>query len=298
MILVDDTTRVLVQGITGREATFHARRCIDYGTKVVAGVTPGKGGTMWEDSVPVFESVEQARAATGATTSLIFVPAPYATDAIIEAADAGISLIVCITDLIPTLDEVTWHRYLQGMDVTVVGPNCPGLISPAARCKVGIMPGAIHMAGNVGVISRSGTLTYEVVEQLTSMGIGQSTCIGIGGDPLPGTDFVRALRLFEADPDTSAVVMVGEIGGSMEQDAAAFIGKMTKPVVAFIAGTSAPAGRRMGHAGAIISGQETTANHKTAALRSAGAFVVENPAEIGATTLRVLDERGLRQTSH
>ena len=294
MILVDEKTRVLVQGITGREATFHTLRCIEFGTRVVAGVTPGKGGTRWEDKVPVFESVEQAKSETGATTSLIFVPAQYASDAIIEAADAGISLIVCITELIPTLDEVTWHRYIQGMDVIVVGPNCPGLISPPAQCKVGIMPGAIHLPGNVGVISRSGTLTYEVVGQLTSEGIGQSTCIGIGGDPLPGTDFVRGLRLFEADPETIAVVMVGEIGGSMEQAAADYIPTMSKPVVAFVAGASAPPGRRMGHAGAIISGEASTAMRKKTALQAAGAFVVDNPAEIGAMTRRVLDERGLR----
>jgi succinyl-CoA synthetase alpha subunit len=294
MILVDEKTRVLVQGITGREATFHTHRCIEYGTSVVAGVTPGKGGSTWEDKVPVFESVEQAKRETGANASLIFVPAQYASDAIIEAADAGIPLIVCITELIPTLDEVTWHRYIQGMDVIVVGPNCPGLISPPAHCKVGIMPGSIHLPGNVGVISRSGTLTYEVVGQLTSEGIGQSTCVGIGGDPLPGTDFVRALRLFEADADTSAVVLVGEIGGSMEQAAADYIRTMSKPVVAFVAGASAPPGRRMGHAGAIISGQASTAMHKKTALKSAGAFVVDNPAEIGATTRRVLEERGVR----
>jgi succinyl-CoA synthetase alpha subunit len=294
MILVDEKTRVLVQGITGREATFHTHRCIEYGTSVVAGVTPGKGGSTWEDKVPVFEGVEQAKRETGANASLIFVPAQYASDAIIEAADAGIPLIVCITELIPTLDEVTWHRYIQGMDVIVVGPNCPGLISPPAHCKVGIMPGSIHLPGNVGVISRSGTLTYEVVGQLTSEGIGQSTCVGIGGDPLPGTDFVRALRLFEADADTSAVVLVGEIGGSMEQAAADYIRTMSKPVVAFVAGASAPPGRRMGHAGAIISGQASTAMHKKTALKSAGAFVVDNPAEIGATTRRVLEERGVR----
>jgi len=294
MILVDEKTRVLVQGITGKEATFHSQRCIEYGTCVVAGVTPGKGGSTWEDKLPVFESVEQAKRETGANASLIFVPAQYASDAIIEAADAGIPLIVCITELIPTLDEVTWHRYIQGMDVIVVGPNCPGLISPPAHCKVGIMPGSIHLPGNVGVISRSGTLTYEVVGQLTSEGIGQSTCVGIGGDPLPGTDFVRALRLFEADTDTSAVVMVGEIGGSIEQAAADYIQTMSKPVVAFVAGASAPPGRRMGHAGAIISGQASTAMHKKTALKSAGAFVVDNPAEIGATTRRVLEERGVR----
>lgn len=294
MILVNEQTRLLVQGITGKEATFHTHRCVEYGTRVVAGVTPGKGGSLWEDTVPVFDSVEQARGETDANASLIFVPAPYASDAIMEAADAGLPLIVCITELIPLLDEVTWHRYLRGKGVTVVGPNCPGLISPAAHCKVGIMPGSIHIPGHVGVISRSGTLTYEVVNQLTSAGIGQSTCVGIGGDPLPGTDFVQALTLFEADPDTRAVVMVGEIGGSMEQDAARFIQTMSKPVIAFVAGASAPPGRRMGHAGAIVSGAASSAEDKRSALKSAGAFVVDNPAEIGITTRRVLAERGLR----
>ena len=294
MILVNENTRVLVQGITGKEATFHTLRCIEYGTQVVAGVTPGKGGSTWEDALPVFESVEQAANETGATASIIFVPAQYASDAIIEAADAGIGLIICITEFIPTLDEVTWHRYIQGLDVVVVGPNCPGLISPPARCKVGIMPAAVHTPGNVGVVSRSGTLTYEAVGQLTSEGIGQSTCVGIGGDPLPGTDFVRVLRLFEADPDTHAVVMVGEIGGSMEQDAAEFIRTMSKPVVAFVAGASAPSGRRMGHAGAIISGQSSTALHKKDCLRDSGAIVVDNPAEIGIAMRKVLEERGLR----
>jgi len=294
MILVDEKTRVLVQGITGKEATFHTLRCIEYGTQVVAGVTPGKGGSTWEERLPVFESVEQAKNATGANASIIFVPAQYASDAIIEAADAGIALIVCITELIPTLDEVTWHRYIQGLNVVVVGPNCPGLISPPARCKLGIMPASIHTPGNVGVVSRSGTLTYEVVGQLTTEGIGQSTCLGIGGDPLPGTDFVRALGLFEADPCTNAVVLVGEIGGSMEQDAAEFIRTMTKPVITYVAGASAPPGRRMGHAGAIISGRASTAADKKECLQSAGAVVVDNPSEIGIVTRRVLEERGLR----
>lgn len=292
MILVDDKTSVLVQGITGREASFHSRRCIDYGTQIVAGVTPGKGNTMWEDSVPVFDSVERARRETGANTSLIFVPAPYATDAIIEAADAGISLIVCITEFIPARDEMLWHRYLVGKDVRVVGPNCPGIISPPARCKIGIMPGHIHKAGNVGVVSRSGTLTYEVVAQLTALGIGQSTCVGIGGDPLPGTDFVDVLRLFEADPDTRAVAMVGEIGGSMEQAAAGYIqDEMRKPVVSFIAGASAPPGRRMGHAGAIVSGASSTAESKKELLRQAGATVVDSPADIGSAIASALAER-------
>lgn len=294
MILIDEKTRVLVQGITGKEASFHTLRCIEYGTQVVAGVTPGKGGAKWEDRVPVFESVEQACNETDANTSLIFVPAQFASDAIMEAADSGISLIVCITELIPTRDEVIWHRHIRGKDTTVVGPNCPGLISPPARCKVGIMPGATHLPGRVGVASRSGTLTYEVVGQLTAEGIGQSTCVGIGGDPLPGCDFARALRLFEGDDETDAVVMVGEIGGLMEQDAAEVIRTMSKPVVAFVAGASAPPGRRMGHAGAIISGQASTALHKKNALQEAGAIVVDNPAQIGAATREVLEEKGLR----
>lgn len=288
MILIDERTRVLVQGITGNEATFHTLRCIEYGTAVVAGVTPGKGGSAWEDRIPVFESVEQARNETGANASIIFVPAQYASDAIIEAADAGLSLIVCITEFIPALDEITWHRYIEGTDVVVIGPNCPGIISPPARCKIGIMPAAIHSPGNVGVVSRSGTLTYEVVSQLTSLGIGQSTCIGIGGDPLPGTNFVNVLRLFEADADTRAVVLVGEIGGSMEQEAAAYIRTMSKPVIAFVAGASAPPGRRMGHAGAIITGRAGTAQEKMLALESAGAVVVENPAEIGTAARDLL----------
>jgi len=289
MILVDRNTSVLVQGITGREASFHSRRCIDYGTSIVAGVTPGRGGTKWEDSVPVFDSVERARRETGANTSLIFVPAPYATDAIIEAADAGISLIVCITEFIPARDEVLWHRYLEGSNVRVVGPNCPGLISPPARCKIGIMPGHIHQPGRVGVVSRSGTLTYEVVAQLTALKIGQSTCVGIGGDPLPGTDFVDVLGQFEADEETDAVVLVGEIGGSMEQAAADYIrNKMSKPVVAFIAGASAPPGRRMGHAGAIVSGASSTAESKKSLLREAGATVVDSPADIGSAIAAAL----------
>ncbi len=294
MVLVGHETRVVVQGITGREATFHTRRCIEYGTQVVAGVTPGKGGTKWEGTLPVFNSVEQAVSSTGAAVSLIFVPARYASDAIMEAADAGIQVIVCITEQIPVLDEVTWHHYLKGRDNIVIGPNCPGIISPPARCKVGIMPGNIHSPGRIGVISRSGTLTYEVVAQLSEQGMGQSTCIGIGGDPLPGLDFVRALRLFEEDADTDAVVLVGEIGGRMEQDAADYIrSSVTKPVVSFVAGACAPPGRRMGHAGAIVGGAMSTAEAKRCALHDAGVTIVDNPADIGATLRRVLIERGL-----
>ena len=289
MILVDENTRVLVQGITGREASFHARRCIEYGTQVVAGVTPGKGTTVWEDTVPVFNSVEEARRETDANASLLFVPAAHAKDAIIEAAEAGLPLVVCITELIPTWDEIIVHRYLETSGARLVGPNCPGVISPPARCKMGIMPGSVHTAGEVGVVSRSGTLTYEVVAQLSAQGLGQSTCVGIGGDPLPGSDFVDIITLFEADPGTRAIVMVGEIGGSMEQDAANYIRQhMSKPVVAFVAGASAPPDRRMGHAGAIVSGASSSADSKKTLLREAGATVVDSPADIGATLAAML----------
>ncbi len=281
MILVDRHTKVVVQGITGREATFHTQRCIEYGTSVVAGVTPGKGGTMWGDAVPVYNSVEQAVTATAANTSLIFVPAAFASDAIMEAADAGIATVVCITEHIPALDEVKWHQHLRGRTTRVIGPNCPGVLSPLARCKVGIMPGSIASPGNVGVVSRSGTLTYEVVNQLTAHGMGQSTCVGLGGDPLPGTTFVDVLRLFQDDADTSAIVMIGEIGGTYEQEAAEYIrDHVTKPVVAFVAGASAPPGRRMGHAGAIITGRASRADEKQRALAAAGVSVVGNLGEL------------------
>jgi len=286
-ILVDKETRLLVQGITGGEGSFHARRCIKYGTKVVAGVTPGKGGTDL-DGVPVFNTVYQAVVETGANTSIIFVPAPFAADAILEAAEAGLSLIVCITEGIPTLDMVTVSRHLKQNEIRLIGPNCPGLISPG-KCKVGIMSGDIFLEGNVGVVSRSGTLTYEAVSQLTELGIGQSTCVGLGGDPIIGTGFVDVLPLFEKDPETKAVVLIGEIGGDQEQRAAEFIKKnMTKPVIAFVAGSSAPSGRRMGHAGAIIMGSSGRAQEKIAALRKAGATIAATPAEIGSTTRRVL----------
>ena len=289
MILVDNDTRVLVQGITGREASFHTRKCIEYGTTVVAGVTPGKGGTRWEEEVPVFNSVEQAREETGANTSLIFVPAAFAFDAIIEAADAGISLVACITEHIPALDELKLHHYLRSTNTTLIGPNCPGVISPPAKCKIGIMPGYIHKPGNVGVVSRSGTLTYEAVAQLTEQGLGQSTCVGLGGDPLPGSSFVDILQLFQEDPETEAVVLIGEIGGTGEQEAAEFIRKqMTKPVIAYIAGISAPPGRRMGHAGAIISGNASKASNKMESLAAAGATVVDNFARIGLAAKEVL----------
>jgi succinyl-CoA synthetase alpha subunit len=292
-VLVNSETRVLVQGITGKEGSFQTQRCIEYGTKVVAGVTPGRGGETTEHGVPVFNTVAQAVRETGADCSLIFVPPPFAADAILEAADARIPLAVCITEGIPTRDMVTVKRALAGGGTRLIGPNCPGLIT-AGECRVGIMPGNVFSMGSVGVVSRSGTLVYEAVDQLTRRGIGQSTCIGVGGDPIIGTTQREALELFNADPDTAAVVLIGEIGGSAEQDAAAYIRKhMRKPVVAFIAGATAPPGRRMGHAGAIISGNTGTAAAKQQALREAGATVTESPAEIGATTERVLREHGL-----
>jgi succinyl-CoA synthetase alpha subunit len=288
-ILIDKKTRLLVQGITGGEGSFHTQRCIEYGTKVVAGVTPGKGGSE-ALGVPVFNTVAAAVEKTGANASLIFVPAAFAADAILEATDAGIPLVVCITEGIPILDMVMVHNYLKGKQTRLIGPNCPGLISPG-KCKAGLMAGEIHLPGNVGVVSRSGTLTYETVAQLTGLGIGQSTCVGIGGDPLPGSTFVDILELFQKDKDTKAVVLIGEIGGTAEQDAARFVkGKMTKPVVAFVAGATAPPGRRMGHAGAIISGNSGRAQDKIAALAAAGATIAKSPAEIGLTTQKVLQK--------
>jgi len=286
-ILIDEKTRLLVQGITGGEGSFHTRQCIEYGTRIVAGVTPGKGGSNVL-GVPVFNTVEAAIEKTGANTSIIFVPATFAADAVLEAADAGIPLVVCITEGIPISDMVVVHNYLKGKQTRLIGPNCPGLISPG-KCKVGIMAGEIHLPGNVGVVSRSGTLTYETVAQLTSLGIGQSTCVGIGGDPMPGSTFVDILELFQQDKDTRAVVLIGEIGGTAEQEAAKFIKeKMTKPMVAFVAGATAPPGRRMGHAGAIISGRSGTARDKMADLDSAGAIIAPTPAEIGATMKKIL----------
>lgn len=287
-ILVDKGTRLLVQGITGGEGSFHTQRCIEYGTKVVAGVTPGKGGNQIL-GVPVYNNVERAVAETEANASIIFVPPAFAADAIMEATDAGIPLIVCITEGIPVMDMVKVHSYLKGKSTRLIGPNCPGVISPG-KCKVGIMVGEIHLPGNVGVVSRSGTLTYDVVAQLTSLGIGQSTCVGIGGDALPGSTFVDILKLFNIDNDTKAVVLVGEIGGTFEQEAAEFIkGEMTKPVVAFVAGSTAPPGKRMGHAGAIITGVAGRASEKIKALSAVGAMIAPNPAEIGLTTKKVLD---------
>jgi len=289
-ILVDKDTRLLVQGITGGEGSFHTRRCVQYGTNVVAGVTPGKGGTDL-DGIPLFNTVERAVDGTGANTSIIFVPAPFAADAILEAADAGIKLIVCITEGIPTLDMVMVNNYLKQKGTLLIGPNCPGVLS-AGKCKVGIMSGDIFLEGNVGVVSRSGTLTYEAVSQLTELSIGQSTCIGLGGDPIIGTVFVDALELFEQDPQTEAVVLIGEIGGNQEQRSADFIrGNMSKPVIAFVAGSSAPPGRRMGHAGAIITGSSGRAQEKIAALTDVGATIAISPAEIGITTQKVLASR-------
>jgi succinyl-CoA synthetase alpha subunit len=295
-ILVGKHTRLVVQGITGGEGTFHTKQMMEYGTKVVAGVTPGKGGTTYGGTevdpfprqVPVFNTVAGAVKATRANTSVIFVPAAFAGDAIVEAADAGVGLIVCITEGIPTRDMLTAYDFVTRRGVRLIGPNCPGIISPGLA-KVGIMPGFIHKKGNVGVISRSGTLTYEAVWQLTELGIGQSTCIGIGGDPVIGTRFLDALELFNKDPGTAGVVLIGEIGGTAEEEAAAYVRKsMKKPVVGFIAGRTAPPGRRMGHAGAIISGGKGTADEKMAAMKKAGIYVVESPALIGETMARAL----------
>ncbi len=292
-ILVNKKSRVVVQGITGGEGTFHTRQMIEYGTKVVAGVTPGKGGTIHE-GVPVFNTVKDAVAETKANVSLIFVPASFAADAIVEAADAGVQLIVCISEGIPTKDMLYVYNYVQRKGVQLIGPNCPGIISPGL-CKVGIMPGDIHKKGHVGVVSRSGTLTYEAVKQLTDLNIGQSTCIGIGGDPIIGTRFIDAIKLFNEDTETDAIVMIGEIGGTAEEEAAAFVKKhVKKPVIGFIAGRTAPPGRRMGHAGAIISGGKGTAIEKMIAMKKAGIHVVESPAQIGITVAKALglEEQG------
>jgi succinyl-CoA synthetase alpha subunit len=279
-VLVDQNTRVLFQGFTGREASFHAQASIDYGTKVVGGVTPGKGGLM-HLGLPVFNTVADAVQQTGANASVIFVPPPYAADAIMEAVDAGVPLVVCITEGIPTEDMVQAREFMKGSATRLIGPNCPGIISPG-KCKIGIMPASIHKQGNVGVVSRSGTLTYEAVGQLTKLGIGQSTCIGIGGDPIIGTTFLDAIQLFNEDSDTHAIVMIGEIGGSAEETAAEYIkGHVKKPVVGFIAGQTAPPGRRMGHAGAIISGGSGKAEDKMKAMKEAGITVCASPAEIG-----------------
>ena len=290
-VLVDEKTRVLIQGL-GKQGQFHAERMLEYGTQVVAGVKPRSAGTQIL-GIPMFNTCEAAVDATGADASVIFVPAAFAADAILEAADAGLRLVICITEGIPVLDMVKVHRALDGCDTRLIGPNCPGVISPG-KAKLGIMPASIHKPGSVGVLSRSGTLTYEAVDQLTRLDLGQSTCIGLGGDPLPGTSFVEALELLQDDPDTEGVVMIGEIGGSAEEDAAAFIeaGGFTKTVAAFIAGRTAPPGKRMGHAGAIISGGKGTAEAKVSALEAAGVQVAASPAQIGSTMLAALRARG------
>jgi succinyl-CoA synthetase alpha subunit len=282
-ILVNKDTSVVVQGLTGGAGSFHAKQCIEYGTKIVAGVTPGRGGEKWEGKVPVFDTVREAVTATGADCSLIFVPPPGAADAILEAVDAAVKLATCITEGIPTMDMIKVRRYLEGKPTRLIGPNCPGIITPG-EAKIGIMPGHVHRPGPIGVVSRSGTLTYEAVGQLTALGIGQSTCIGIGGDPVGGMDFVDILAEYNADPKTEGVIMIGEIGGNAEERAAAWIkANMKKPVVAFIAGSTAPPGKRMGHAGAIIAGGKGTAKEKIAALQAAGVKVAPTPADMGET---------------
>ena len=289
-ILVGRDTKLLVQGITGREGSFHAMRCREYGANLVAGVTPGRGGQMFDGDVPVYNTMTQAVDETGANASLIFVPPPFAADAIVESVDAGISVIACITEGIPVMDTVRVVRYLKGKDVTLIGPNCPGIITPGEDFKMGIMPGHIHRAGRIGVVSRSGTLTYEAVGQLTDLGIGQSTCVGIGGDPVNGSTFVDILKMFQDDPDTDGVVMIGEIGGTREQEAAEYIGspEFTKPTAALIVGQSAPPGKRMGHAGAIITGTAARADEKIKVLAAAGVSIIPAPGSIGVTVQELM----------
>ncbi|MEK4351776.1 succinate--CoA ligase subunit alpha [Paenibacillus sp. FSL R5-0475] len=307
-ILVDKNTKVITQGITGATGLFHTKGALDYGTQMVGGVTPGKGGTTVnitlengsEVSLPVFDTVAAAKAATGATASVIYVPPAFAADSIMEAVDAELDLVICITEGIPVLDMVKVSRYMEGRSTVLIGPNCPGVITPG-ECKIGIMPGYIHMPGYVGVVSRSGTLTYEAVHQLTTRGIGQSSAVGIGGDPVKGSEFIDILKLFNEDPGTKAVIMIGEIGGTAEEEAAEWIREhMTKPVVGFIGGATAPPGKRMGHAGAIISGGKGTASEKIAILEACGIKVAPTPAEMGSTLVSVLEERGILNafTSH
>lgn len=286
-ILIDKNTKVICQGLTGSQGSFHTEQCKAYGTQMVGGVTPGKGGTL-HLGIPVFNTVKEAKAKTGCTVSMIFVPPPFAADSILEAVDAGLDLVICITEGIPVLDMVKVKKYMEGKHTRLIGPNCPGVITPD-QCKIGIMPGHIHKAGRIGVLSRSGTLTYEAVGQLTALGLGQSTCVGIGGDPVNGTNFIDVLKLFNADKDTDAVIMIGEIGGTAEEEAAEYIKKeFKKPVAVFIAGASAPAGKRMGHAGAIISGGKGTAEAKFAALEAAGCKISRSPADMGTTLKSML----------
>jgi len=287
-VLVDSNTRLLVQGITGKSGSFHAKGCMDYGTNVVAGVTPGRGGEKFEGTVPIYDTVSEARQATGCNATMIFVPPPFAADGIMEAIDAGIELVVAITEGIPVTDMMKVKAYMEGKNVTLIGPNCPGIITPG-QCKIGIMPGYIHNPGTIGIVSRSGTLTYEAVWQVSSLGLGQSTCIGIGGDPIHGMTHKEAAQLFTEDPGTEAFILIGEIGGSEEEEAAAWIKEnCDKPVAAFIAGATAPPGRRMGHAGAIISGGKGTAAAKIEALRDAGITVADTPASMGAALIKAL----------
>ena len=289
-ILVNKETKLLVQGITGREGSFHAARCKDYGTNLVAGVTPGKGGELFQESVPVFNTVEEAVKETGANTSLIFVPPSFAADAIVESVDANISVIACITEGVPVLDTVNVYKYIQENKSVLIGPNCPGVISPGENCKVGIMPANIHIPGKIGVVSRSGTLTYEAVGQLTDLGIGQSSCVGIGGDPIIGSSFVDILKMFDEDKNTDGVVLIGEIGGTKEQEAAEFIRSgFSKPVAGLIVGQSAPPGKRMGHAGAIITGSSAKASEKIKSLASAGVEIISSTSNIGITVKNMLN---------
>ncbi|HCG90931.1 MAG TPA: succinate--CoA ligase subunit alpha [Dehalococcoidia bacterium] len=291
-ILLDKNSKIIVQGITGKEGSFHATAGIEYGTNVVGGVTPGKGGQKFNTTIPIFDTVEEAKSQTGANVSLIFVPPAFAADAICEAANAEIPLIICITEGIPVNDMVSTIRYVQSKPVRLIGPNCPGAINPNDNCKVGIMPGSIHKPGNVGVVSRSGTLTYEAVYQLTSIGIGQSSCVGIGGDPIIGTNYIDILNMFENDPETDVIVFIGEIGGTMEQEAAEYIkANISKPVCSLIVGATAPTGKRMGHAGAIITGESATAESKIAALRNAGCHIIPTPSDIGSIVEKVLLEK-------